>query len=93
MRSGANHTAPLSVLPIFVPSDFVSSGQVMPPAEVSLESLITSNIVEIAKREGDEVKAGELLLRLDDREQPLLFHRTVGLRDEWAAIQKRQGGR
>ena len=46
----------------------VSSGQVMPPAEVSLESLITSNIVEIAKREGDEVKAGELLLRLDDRE-------------------------
>jgi len=26
-----------------------------------------------------------------DPEQPLLFHRTVGLRDEWAAIQKRQG--
>ena len=25
-----------------------------------------------------------------DPEQPLLFHRTVGLRDEWAAIQKRQ---
>ncbi|MFT4294139.1 MAG: glutamine--tRNA ligase/YqeY domain fusion protein [Micropruina sp.] len=30
-----------------------------------------------------------------DAGQPLLFHRTVGLRDEWAAIQKRQasGGR
>ncbi|MFT4227132.1 glutamine--tRNA ligase/YqeY domain fusion protein [Micropruina sp.] len=28
----------------------------------------------------------------DDR-QPLLFHRAVGLRDEWAAIQKRQGTR
>ena len=28
-----------------------------------------------------------------DPEQPLLFHRTVGLRDEWAAIQKRQGSR
>ncbi len=28
----------------------------------------------------------------DDR-QPLLFHRAVGLRDEWAAIQKRQGAR
>ncbi len=26
-----------------------------------------------------------------DPEQPMLFHRTVGLRDEWAAIQKRQG--
>lgn len=44
----------------------VSSGQVMPPAEVRLESLITARVLEIAKREGDEVKAGELLLRLDD---------------------------
>ncbi len=26
-----------------------------------------------------------------DPETPLLFHRTVGLRDEWAAIQRRQG--
>ena len=25
-----------------------------------------------------------------DLDQPMLFHRTVGLRDEWAAIQKRQ---
>ncbi|MFT4216749.1 MAG: glutamine--tRNA ligase/YqeY domain fusion protein [Micropruina sp.] len=28
-----------------------------------------------------------------DSEQPLLFHRTVGLRDEWAAIQRRQASR
>ena len=26
-----------------------------------------------------------------DPDQPALFHRTVGLRDEWAAIQRRQG--
>lgn len=26
-----------------------------------------------------------------DSDTPLLFHRTVGLRDEWAAIQRRQG--
>jgi glutaminyl-tRNA synthetase len=26
-----------------------------------------------------------------DPDTPLLFHRTVGLRDEWAAIQRRQG--
>ncbi|MGV8846891.1 glutamine--tRNA ligase/YqeY domain fusion protein [Tessaracoccus sp.] len=26
-----------------------------------------------------------------DPDQPMLFHRTVGLRDEWAAIQKRKG--
>lgn len=46
----------------------VSSGQVMPPAEVRLESLTTSTVVEIAKREGDLVKAGELLIRFDDSE-------------------------
>lgn len=44
----------------------VSSGQVMPPAEVRLESLITSQVRNIAKREGDEVKAGDLLIQLDD---------------------------
>lgn len=27
-----------------------------------------------------------------DPAEPMLFHRTVGLRDEWAAIQKRQAG-
>ncbi len=26
-----------------------------------------------------------------DLHEPMLFHRTVGLRDEWANIQKRQG--
>lgn len=26
-----------------------------------------------------------------DPDRPLLFHRTVGLRDEWAAVQRRQG--
>jgi glutaminyl-tRNA synthetase len=28
-----------------------------------------------------------------DTRQPLLFHRTVGLRDEWAAIRQRQQGK
>lgn len=44
----------------------VSSGQVMPPAEIRLESLTASTVVSVLKREGDEVKAGELLIRLDD---------------------------
>jgi len=44
----------------------VSSGQIMPPAEVRLESLMTSTVVEIERREGDVVKAGELIMRLDD---------------------------
>ncbi len=46
----------------------VSSGQVMPPAEVRLDSLSTSTVREIAKREGDTVKAGDVLLRLDEGE-------------------------
>lgn len=58
----------ITVEPRELKQTVVSSGQVMPPAEVSLESLITSNVREIAKLEGDEVKAGELLVLLDDRE-------------------------
>jgi len=46
----------------------VSSGQVLPPAEVRLDSLTSSTVQEIAKREGDQVKAGELLVRLDEGE-------------------------
>ncbi|MBK9069593.1 MAG: efflux RND transporter periplasmic adaptor subunit [Myxococcales bacterium] len=44
----------------------VSSGQVMPPAEVRLESLLTTKVRAIHKREGDVVTAGEVILELDD---------------------------
>lgn len=46
----------------------VSSGQVMPPAEVRLDSLLTSTVKDILKREGDTVRAGDILLLLDDGE-------------------------
>ncbi len=46
----------------------VSSGQVMPPAEVRIDSLLTSSVKAILKREGDAVRAGDLLLQLDDSE-------------------------
>ena len=39
---------------------------------------------------GEVVQFERLGYFAHDPEQPLLFHRTVGLRDEWAAIQKRQ---
>ncbi len=38
---------------------------------------------------GDVVQFERLGYFAADTEQPMLFHRTVGLRDEWAAIQKR----
>lgn len=46
----------------------VSSGQVMPPAEVRIDSLLTSTVEQILKREGDTVQAGDVLLLLDDSE-------------------------
>jgi glutaminyl-tRNA synthetase len=42
---------------------------------------------------GEVVQFERLGYFAHDPGQPLLFHRTVGLRDEWAAIQKRQGNR
>lgn len=44
----------------------VSSGQIMSPAEVRLDALITSTVKEIRKREGDPVRAGEVIMSLDD---------------------------
>lgn len=46
----------------------VSSGQVMPPAEVRLDSLLTSTVEQILQREGAAVHAGDLLMLLDDSE-------------------------
>jgi HlyD family secretion protein len=46
----------------------VASGRVMPAARVTLGSLSLARVVEVAVREGDAVRAGQLLLRLDDAE-------------------------
>jgi len=44
----------------------VVSGQVMPPAEIRLAALVSSNVKELLAREGDTVRAGQVLLRLDE---------------------------
>jgi HlyD family secretion protein len=41
---------------------------VLPPAEVHLDSLLTSSVKEISKREGDSVRSGDVLLTLDQAE-------------------------
>src|SRR5512138_3053738 len=46
----------------------VASGRVMPAARVTLGSLTLAKVVEVKVREGDAVRAGQLLLRLDDAE-------------------------
>lgn len=46
----------------------VASGRVMAPARVALASLSLARVVEVTVREGDAVRAGQLLVRLDDAE-------------------------
>lgn len=46
----------------------VASGRVMPAARVTLGSLSLARVTEVAVREGDAVRRGQLLLRLDDAE-------------------------
>jgi len=46
----------------------VASGRVMPAARVELGSLSLAKVVRVAVREGDAVRAGQLLVSLDDAE-------------------------
>jgi glutaminyl-tRNA synthetase len=57
--------------------------------------LLPGAMVEAALRDtapGEVVQFERLGYFAHDPRQPLLFHRTVGLKDEWANIQKRSGG-
>lgn len=44
----------------------VSSGRVLPPAEIKLGALVASTVTEVLVAEGDVVVAGQPLVRLDD---------------------------
>lgn len=46
----------------------VMSGRVMAPARINLGTLLTGTAAEVLAEEGQAVKAGELLVRMDDRE-------------------------
>ena len=59
--------------------------------ELLTDCRLEASLAEVAP--GEVVQFERLGYFARDPEQPLLFHRTVGLRDEWAAIQKRQGSR
>ena len=59
--------------------------------ELLIDCKLEAALAETAP--GEVVQFERLGYFAHDPEQPLLFHRTVGLRDEWAAIQKRQASR
>ncbi|MBX3128050.1 MAG: efflux RND transporter periplasmic adaptor subunit [Polyangiaceae bacterium] len=46
----------------------VSSGRVLPPAEINIGALVVSTVREVYVKEGDPVTVGQVLVQLDDRE-------------------------
>jgi glutaminyl-tRNA synthetase len=70
-----------------------ATGDVFDDLDVDSRELLTDCKVEPALADhapGDVVQFERLGYFAVDTEQPMLFHRTVGLRDEWANIQKRK---
>ncbi len=73
-----------------VPGD--ASGDPLDDVDRDSKQLLTDCIVEPALADGalgDVVQFERLGYFAHDPRTPMLFHRTVGLRDEWANIQKR----
>jgi len=70
------------------------TGDVLDDLDPNSRELLTDAKVEAALADtpaGDVVQFERLGYFAHDPRTPMLFHRTVGLRDEWANIQKRKG--
>ncbi len=73
-----------------------ATGDAMDDLNAASREVLTGCLVEPAVADtppGAVVQFERLGYFAHDPDEPMLFHRTVGLKDEWAAIQKRQGGR
>jgi glutaminyl-tRNA synthetase len=71
-----------------------ATGEALDDLNPNSRELLTGCAAEAALGEtspGQVVQFERLGYFAADLDQPLLFHRAVGLRDEWAAIQRRQG--
>lgn len=71
-----------------------TSGEPLDDLNPNSRELLTDCLAEAALAQtppGEVVQFERLGYFAADPDQPGLFHRTVGLRDEWAAIQKRRG--
>jgi HlyD family secretion protein len=65
----------------------VSSGRVLPPAEINLGTLVASTVREVHVKEGDLVRTGQLLVQLEDREL------VAAVEQAEAALAQAQAGR
>ncbi len=71
-----------------------ATGDPLDDVDPNSRELLTDCQVEAALADtppGDVVQFERLGYFAHDSRQPMLFHRTVGLRDEWANLQKRKG--
>ena len=71
-----------------------ATGDPMDDLEPDSRELLTACQVEAALADttpGDVVQFERIGYFAPDPREPMSFHRTVGLRDEWANIQKRKG--
>ena len=69
-----------------------ATGEALDDLNPASREMLTGCRVETALRDalpGEVVQFERLGYFAADLDEPMLFHRTVGLRDEWAAIQKR----
>jgi HlyD family secretion protein len=70
-----------------VTETMVSSGRVLPPAEINLGTLVASTVREVHVKEGDLVRTGQLLVQLEDREL------VAAVEQAEAALAQAQAGR
>ena len=71
-----------------------ATGDPLDDVDPASRELLTGCQVEAALADtgpGEVVQFERIGYFAHDPREPMLFHRTVGLRDEWANIQKRQG--
>jgi len=71
-----------------------ATGDPLDDVDPNSRQLLTECRVEAALADttaGEVVQFERLGYFASDQRQPMLFHRTVGLRDEWAKLQKRRG--
>ena len=66
---GAAPQVPTAIPPVASDFDIVAEGRVVPRESVQLSFLSSGQVDEVLVKEGDEVKAGQVVARLGNREQ------------------------
>ena len=66
---GANSKTELTPTPVPGPMVFVAEGHIVPQSNLNLSFMVRGKVAEILVSKGEKVNAGQVLIRLSDREQ------------------------